>query len=61
MQPITNKIWMSFNGCFSAFIPYVSWRLCVVVSLKTAFVPLKNFIVWINNWNTLLDHSIISI
>lgn len=41
--------------------PYVSWRLCSVVSLEIAFVPVKNFTVWINNLNALSDHSIISI
>lgn len=61
VQPISKKVWMSFNSCVSAFIPYVSWRLCAVVSLKTVFVPLKNFTVWINNLTALLYHSIISI
>lgn len=40
---------------------YVSWRFCTVVSLENAFVPLKNYTVWIDNLNAVLDHNIVSI
>lgn len=46
---------------FLLLFPYVSWRLCTVVSPETAFVAMKSSTVWMNNLNALSDHSIISI